>query len=154
MLRCDHFPVDDPHNLARFLDAQAPVYERVLDELRAGRKRSHWIWFIFPQVAGLGQSEMSEWYAIASLDEAQAYLAHSVLGARLRECSESVLAVQDRSIHEIFGSPDDMKFRSCMTLFNRAVPAEQAFEQCLQKYFNDEEDSQTLRFLNAGSSPA
>jgi uncharacterized protein (DUF1810 family) len=146
--------MDDAHNLARFLDAQTPVYEQVLDELRAGRKRSHWIWFIFPQIAGLGHSAMSERYAIASLDEAQAYMAHPVLGARLRECSESVLAVQDRSIHEIFGSPDDMKFHSCMTLFNRAAPAETVFARCLKKYFEGEVDAQTLRLLDAGSSPA
>jgi uncharacterized protein (DUF1810 family) len=153
-LRCDHFGMDDPHNLARFLDAQAPVYAQVLDELRAGRKRSHWIWFIFPQVVGLGHSAMSERYAIASLDEARAYLAHPVLGARLRECSELVLAVQDRSIHEIFGSPDDKKFHSCITLFNRAAPVETVFAQCLKKYFEGEVDAQTLRFLDAGSSPA
>jgi uncharacterized protein (DUF1810 family) len=146
--------VDDPHNLSRFLEAQAPVYAQVLGELRAGRKRSHWIWFIFPQVAGLGLSAMSERYAIASLDEAQAYLAHPVLGARLRECSDSVLAVRDRPIHEIFGSPDDMKFRSCMTLFNRADPVETVFAACLTKYFEGQADMQTLRILDAGSSPA
>lgn len=146
--------MDDPHNLARFLDAQAPVYAQVLGELRAGRKRSHWIWFIFPQIAGLGHSAMSERYAIASLDEARAYLAHPVLGTRLRECSASVLAVRDRTIHEIFGSPDDMKFRSCMTLFNRAAPVETVFGQCLQKYFGGDEDLQTLRLLDAGLSPA
>jgi uncharacterized protein (DUF1810 family) len=146
--------MDDPHDLARFLDAQAPVYEQVLAELRAGRKRSHWIWFIFPQIAGLGHSAMAQRYAIASLDEARAYLAHAVVGARLRECSQLVLAVKDRTIHDIFGSPDDMKFRSCMTLFRAADPAEAMFEQCLKKYFNGEADPQTLRFLDAGSSPA
>jgi uncharacterized protein (DUF1810 family) len=144
----------DPHHLARFLEAQAPVYERVLAELRAGRKRSHWIWFIFPQIAGLGYSAMAQTYAISSLDEARAYLAQPVLGARLRECSELVLAVQDRSVHDIFGSPDDMKFRSCMTLFGRAGPMETVFPACLKKYFNGEGDAQTLRSLDAGSSPA
>jgi uncharacterized protein (DUF1810 family) len=146
--------MDDPHDLARFLDAQLPVYGQVLAELRAGRKRTHWIWFIFPQIAGLGRSAMAQRYAIASLEEAQAYLAHPVLGVRLRECSELVLTVQGRSIHDVFGSPDDIKFRSCMTLFDRADPAQAVFGQCLQKYFNGEEDSQTLRFLDAGSSPA
>jgi len=146
--------VDDPHNLARFLDAQAPVYEQVLAELRAGRKRSHWIWFIFPQIAGLGHSAMAHRYAIGSLEEARAYLAHPVLGARLRECSELVLAVEGRTIHEIFGSPDDMKFRSCMTLFNQAAPGEAVFTDCLRKYFEGQEDPHTLRVPDAGSSPA
>jgi uncharacterized protein (DUF1810 family) len=136
--------MDDPHGLARFLDAQAPVYTQVLAELRAGRKRSHWIWFVFPQIAGLGHSAMAQKYAIASLDEARAYLAHPVLGARLRECSGLVLAVEGRTVHDIFGSPDDMKFRSCMTLFQRADPAEPVFGQCLRQYFAGREDAQTL----------
>src|SRR5690606_25094935 len=99
---------EDPHDLQRFLDAQAPVYEQVLRELRAGRKSSHWMWFIFPQVAGLGFSSMSRRYAISGRDEARAYAEHPVLGARLRECTELVNAVQGRSLREIFGSPDDM----------------------------------------------
>jgi len=142
---------DDRHDLARFPQAQAPVYSQVLAELRAGRKRSHWIWFIFPQVEGLGRSAMAQRYAIGSLEEARAYLAHSVLGARLRECSELVLAVEGRTVHEIFGSPDDMKFRSCMTLFHRAAPGEAVFTDCLKKYFEGQEDPQTLRLLDAGS---
>jgi uncharacterized protein (DUF1810 family) len=145
--------MDDPHHLARFLQAQEPVYRQVLDELRAGRKRSHWIWFIFPQLAGLGHSAMAQRYAIASLAEARAYLADPVLGARLRECSELVLAIEDRPVQDIFGSPDDVKFRSCMTLFNRADPGEAVFARCLRKYFDGEEDSQTLRLLAGGSAP-
>src|SRR4029077_21032235 len=104
-------------DLKRFLDAQAPVIDRVRSELRAGAKRSHWMWFVFPQIAGLGHSAMAQRYAIASLDEAKAYAAHPVLGARLRECTALVLAVEDKSVHAIFGSPDDLKFHSCMTLF-------------------------------------
>jgi uncharacterized protein (DUF1810 family) len=139
--------MNDPHNLSRFEQAQAPVYEQVLTELRDGHKRSHWMWFIFPQLAGLGRSAMAQRFAIASLDEAKAYLAHPVLGARLRECGRLVLAVQDRSIHYIFGSPDDLKFRSCMTLFGRAGPAESVFQQCLQKYFAGHGDPQTIALL-------
>jgi uncharacterized protein (DUF1810 family) len=137
----------DPHDLDRFLQAQAPVYEQVLAELRAGCKRSHWMWFVFPQLAGLGHSAMARRYAIGSLQEACAYLAHPVLGARLRQCSELVLALQDRSIHEIFGSPDDLKFRSSMTLFTRADPAESVFQQCLVKYFGGQGDPKTLALL-------
>ncbi len=139
--------MDDPHDLARFLTAQAPVYAQVLSELRAGRKRSHWIWFIFPQVVGLGLSAMSHRYAIASVEEARAYLAHPVLGARLRECSELVLAAMDRSAHDIFGSPDDMKFRSSMTLFDRAGDSDAVFRQCLGKYFGGKPDPRTLELL-------
>ncbi|ROZ79052.1 DUF1810 domain-containing protein [Ramlibacter sp. WS9] len=139
--------MDDLHNLARFVDAQAPLYGQVLDELRAGRKRSHWIWLVFPQIAGLGHSAMAQRYAIASLGEAQAYLAHPVLGARLRECSALVLAVQDRPVHDIFGSPDDMKFRSCMTLFASAGDGSGVFGQCLEKYFGGQPDPLTLELL-------
>jgi uncharacterized protein (DUF1810 family) len=114
---------DDPYSLQRFLDAQAPVYERVLGELRAGRKRSHWMWFVFPQIAGLGQSEMARRYAISSLAEAKTYREHPVLGARLRDCTALVNQVDGRSIDEIFGYPDDLKFHSSMTLFARAAGA-------------------------------
>jgi uncharacterized protein (DUF1810 family) len=107
--------MDDRFQLERFLDAQQPVYETVLGELRAGRKRSHWMWFIFPQIAGLGHSAMAARFALSSLGEAVAYLAHPVLGRRLRECTTLVAGVEGRSIAEIFGSPDDMKFRSSMT---------------------------------------
>jgi uncharacterized protein (DUF1810 family) len=139
--------MSDPHNLSRFVEAQAPVYEQVLAELGEGHKRSHWMWFVFPQLAGLGHSGMAQRFAIASLDEAKAYLTHPVLGGRLRECSRLVLAVQDRSIHYIFGSPDDLKFRSCMTLFSRAAPAEPVFQQCLKKYFAGHADPQTIALL-------
>jgi len=139
--------MDERHDLARFVQAQAPVYPQVLAELQAGLKRSHWIWFVFPQIAGLGHSAMAERYAISSLDEARAYLAHPVLGARLRECSQLVLNAQQRSIHQIFGSPDDLKFRSCMTLFDRADPAQPLFAQCLRKYFAGQGDPETLARL-------
>jgi uncharacterized protein (DUF1810 family) len=137
----------DPHDLQRFLNAQAPVYATVCEELRAGRKRSHWMWYIFPQLQGLGTSPMAQRYAIASLDEAKAYLAHPVLGARLRECASLVAGMEGRSIENIFGYPDDMKFRSCMTLFSRAAPGEAIFADCLQKYFGGEPDRLTLDSL-------
>lgn len=140
-------PMSDPYNLARFVQAQTPVYAQVLAELRDGRKRSHWMWFVFPQLAGLGFSAMAQFYAIGSLDEAKAYLTHPVLGARLRECAGLVLAIQGRSIHDIFGSPDDLKFHSSMTLFGRADPADGLFRECLEKYFAGREDAQTLALL-------
>jgi uncharacterized protein (DUF1810 family) len=139
--------MDDRFQLRRFVDAQQPVYENVLGELRAGRKRSHWMWFIFPQIAGLGYSAIADRFALSSLDEAVAYLAHSVLGQRLRECSVLVAGVEGRSIAEIFGHPDDMKFRSSMTLFSRAAPQEPIFAACLRKYFGGEPDLQTLAKL-------
>jgi uncharacterized protein (DUF1810 family) len=124
--------------------AQAPVYDRVCAELRSGRKRSHWMWFIFPQIAGLGSSPMAQRYAISSPQEAQAYLKHPVLGGRLQECTRLVLDVEGRSALEILGSPDDMKFCSCMTLFARAAPEEPVFRDALQKYFDGKEDPLTL----------
>lgn len=139
--------MEDRFDLSRFVQAQAGVYEQVVAELRAGRKRSHWMWFVFPQLAGLGHSAMAQRYAIASLDEARAYLEHPVLGARLRECSALVLAVQGKTAHEIFGSPDDLKFHSSMTLFHRAAPAEPVFGECLRKYFAGQEDASTLARL-------
>jgi uncharacterized protein (DUF1810 family) len=137
----------DPYQLQRFIDAQEPVQFRVRAELRAGRKQSHWMWFVFPQVRGLGRSEMAQRYGIGSLDEARAYLAHPVLGARLRECCELVYAVQGRTANEIFGSPDDMKFKSSLTLFGRAAPQEKVFADCLRKYFAGVEDPATLALL-------
>jgi uncharacterized protein (DUF1810 family) len=137
----------DPHDLQRFLDAQDPVIERVRAELARGRKASHWMWFIFPQIAGLGRSATSERYAIASLDEARAYLADPVLGPRLRECVRLVNAVEGRPIGQILGFPDDLKFRSSMTLFARAAPAEQVFRDALERYFSGEEDPATLERL-------
>lgn len=138
---------DDPFDLQRFVEAQAPVYERVLTELREGRKRSHWMWFVFPQIAGLGSSPMAQRYAIASRAEAAAYLAHPLLGPRLRECARLVTAAEGRSIHDIFGSPDDMKFRSSMTLFAEAAPDDRDFRAALDKYFGGEPDAATLARL-------
>ena len=130
-------------DLDRFVSAQAGVYEGVLDELRQGRKTGHWIWFIFPQVAGLGSSSMSQHYAIGSLDEARAYLAHPVLGARLRECAGIVLGTQGRTASDIFGSLDAMKVRSCMTLFHRAAPDEPVFAQVLERFYGGVADEAT-----------
>jgi uncharacterized protein (DUF1810 family) len=138
---------DDPFDLQRFIDAQQPVYAQALAELRAGRKTSHWMWFIFPQIRGLGSSPMAQHYAIASLDEARAYLAHALLGARLRECSAVVAALPGRSAHQIFGSPDDMKFRSSMTLFAHAATDNAVFVACLAKYYGGVEDEATLARL-------
>ena len=137
----------DRFNLERFVDAQAPVYEQVRRELKAGRKESHWMWFIFPQIKGLGQSAMSIRFAIASLDEAKAYLAHPVLGPRLRECATLALDVEGRTSRDIFGSIDEMKFRSSMTLFARAAPDEEVFQRCLHKYFAGAPDPVTLARL-------
>jgi uncharacterized protein (DUF1810 family) len=137
----------DPFDLQRFVAAQAPVIERVRAELRAGRKRSHWMWFVFPQIAGLGSSAMAQRYAIASPDEARAYLAHPVLGRRLRDCTQLVLQVDGRTVHEIFGAPDDLKFHSSMTLFARVEPEETVFAQALSRYFDGEWDKATLTRL-------
>ncbi|WP_395400289.1 DUF1810 domain-containing protein [Pseudoduganella sp. UC29_106] len=134
----------DDFNLQRFVDAQQPVYETVRAELSAGRKRSHWIWYIFPQIEGLGFSAMAERYAISGLAEARAYLAHPLLGARLRECCALVLASDSASAHAIFGSPDDMKLRSSLTLFAQAAPEETLFADCLQKYYGGQPDPATL----------
>lgn len=138
---------DDPFDLERFVKAQSSVYTGALAELKRGRKRSHWMWFIFPQVAGLGYSPTSKHYAIKSLAEAQAYLAHPILGPRLRECTEAALAVDGRSANEIFGSPDDMKFKSSMTLFERAAETDSAFALALDKYFGGKRDGRTLEKL-------
>jgi uncharacterized protein (DUF1810 family) len=136
-----------PSDLDRFLVAQDHVYDGVLEELRCGRKTGHWIWFIFPQVAGLGSSAMSQRFAIASLDEARAYLAHPVLGARLRECVGVVLATRGRTAEEIFGSLDAMKVRSCMTLFHRAAPDEPVFAQVLNRFYRGIADEATDALL-------
>jgi uncharacterized protein (DUF1810 family) len=137
----------DSFDLQRFVDAQARMYAQVIAELRAGHKRSHWIWFIFPQIAGLGSSPTAARYAISSLDEARAYLRHELLGPRLHECTRLVNAVQGRSIGEIFGSPDDMKVRSSMTLFARATGDNGDFVQVLNRYYDGEEDPLTLQRL-------
>ena len=137
----------DEFDLQRFVDAQAPVYDTVVAELRAGRKRSHWMWFIFPQLAGLGHSEMARRYAIASSDEAAAYLAHPVLGARLRECAGIVAVLDTDAIDEVFAPPDDLKFHSSMTLFADVAPDEAVFQECIDKYFDGVPDRNTLALL-------
>jgi len=139
--------VNDPFDLERFVAAQTPVYERVRSELRAGRKRSHWMWFVFPQIEGLGSSAMAQRFAIASREEAEAYLAHPVLGPRLIECTRLVNLVEGSSIAQIFGSPDDMKFRSSMTLFSRVAPENPIFAEALGKYFQGKPDPLTLERL-------
>lgn len=135
-------------DLERFVTAQRPVYERVLSELRAGLKQSHWMWFIFPQIAGLGYSVMSQRYAISCLREATEYLHHPVLGSRLRECTQLVNAVSGKSIDSILGSPDNMKFHSSMTLFAQATDQNGDFVDALQKYFNGHLDQATMERLN------
>lgn len=137
----------DPFDLERFLRAQNPVFRDVLGELARGRKQTHWMWFVFPQVAGLGFSAMSQRYAIGSRAEAEAYLAHPVLGPRLIECTRLVLAVDRRTINAILGAPDDSKFRSSMTLFG-AVSNEPVFDDALAKYFAGERDGATLEILS------
>jgi uncharacterized protein (DUF1810 family) len=139
--------VDDPYDLQRFVDAQDPVIEQVCAELRAGRKRSHWMWFVFPQIKGLGHSGFARIFAISSREEADAYLRHPVLGERLRECARLVNAVEGRPIEQIFGHPDDMKFRSSMTLFANAGSDNQVFNDALQKYFGGAPDPSTLERL-------
>jgi uncharacterized protein (DUF1810 family) len=136
----------DPFDLERFTDAQAGVYEHALAELGSGRKRTHWMWFIFPQIAGLGHSGMSKHYAVKSIEEAREYLAHPVLGPRLAECAEAVLAVEGRTVSEIFGYPDDLKLRSSMTLFARAAERGSVFARVLEKYFQGE-DARTVQLL-------
>ncbi len=137
---------DDPYHLERFVEAQDPIYDRVVAELASGRKNSHWMWFVFPQIAGLGMSPTAMRYAISSLAEAKAYLAHPVLGARLRECVNLVNRIEGRSIDEIFGSPDNKKFRSSMTLFAHAAD-DGLFEQALMKYFGGAPDPLTIERL-------
>ncbi len=134
----------DPYDLQRFVDAQAPIIDQAVAELEAGRKRSHWMWFVFPQIAGLGFSAMAQRYALHSLDEANAYLAHDRLGPRLGHCTDLVNRVEGRSIAAIFGSPDDMKFRSSMTLFSRAAPEDERYRMALARYFGGEPDRATL----------
>jgi uncharacterized protein (DUF1810 family) len=139
--------MNDPINLSRFVAAQEEDYTQALAEIRRGRKRSHWMWYVFPQFAGLGHSPTSRYYAIKSLEEAKAYLAHPVLGPRLVECAEAVLGVEGRSVMDIFGSPDDLKLRSSVTLFAAASPPGSVFERVLAKYYGGERDDQTLRLL-------
>lgn len=134
----------DPFLLERFVEAQNPLFDQVTSELRAGRKMSHWMWFIFPQIQGLGRSPTAIEYAISGLEEARAYLAHPVLGPRLKECTQLILRVENRPLAQILGSPDDMKFRSSMTLFAQVSPDDDIFQKALQKYFRGVPDQLTL----------
>ncbi|AWY40240.1 DUF1810 family protein [Pseudomonas putida] len=139
----------DAFNLQRFILAQDPVFDRVQAELDAGHKRSHWMWFVFPQFAGLGDSDMSKRYAIRSREEALAYLEHPLLGARLRICTQEVLNIQQRSVAAIFGHPDDLKFHSSMTLFSQVAPEDSLFHQALNQYFHGILDDWTLSLLDS-----
>ncbi len=139
-------PSSDPFTLQRFLDAQAPIFEQMLAELRNGRKRTHWMWFIFPQIAGLGSSPMAQRYAISSRTEAEAYLRHEALGPRLKRCTELVNQVNGRTAEEIFGHPDNLKFHSSMTLF-AAASREELFPAMLDRYFAGKPDAATLALL-------
>jgi uncharacterized protein (DUF1810 family) len=138
----------DAFDLNRFVTAQNPVYEAVLRELAAGEKSSHWMWFIFPQLRGLGRSSTASFYGIASVAEALAYARHPVLGARLAECCSALLRIKGKTALEVFGSPDDMKLRSSMTLFERAVPDASIFAQVLERYFAGSRDRRTLDLLD------
>ncbi|MGH8346310.1 MAG: DUF1810 domain-containing protein [Pseudomonas sp.] len=146
MRSTDHL---DPFNLQRFLQAQEPVFDRVQNELNNGHKRSHWMWFIFPQFAGLGGSEMSRRFAIRSREEALAYLEHPLLGARLRTCTQEVLNIRERSVAGIFGHPDDLKFHSSMTLFAQVAVDDSLFQQALNQYFHGILDDWTLSLLDS-----
>lgn len=134
-------------SLERFVEAQEPVYARALAELKAGKKQTHWMWFIFPQIAGLGHSSMAQLYAIKSLQEARDYLAHPILGRRLRECCQAVMEVEGKTAFAIFGAPDDLKFRSSLTLFALAAPDEALFHDLLEKYYGGERDPLSLQKL-------
>jgi uncharacterized protein (DUF1810 family) len=138
---------DDPFDLARFISAQKGEYARALAEIRSGEKRSHWMWFIFPQIDGLGFSSTAKHYAIKNIEEARQYLAHPDLGARLRECAEAVLSVKGRSASEIFGYPDDLKLKSCMTLFELVSGQGSVFSQVLDRYYQGQRDTRTEEIL-------
>jgi uncharacterized protein (DUF1810 family) len=137
----------DPHDLQRFVDAQEEVMDAVKRELRSGRKRSHWMWFVFPQMEGLGSSQIAQRYAISSRPEAEAYLAHPILGSRLRNCTALVTDIEGESASAIFGSPDDLKFRSSMTLFEAVADEPAPFETALETYYDGERDDKTLGLL-------
>jgi uncharacterized protein (DUF1810 family) len=143
---------DDPHDLNRFVRAQVSDYQRALAELQSGRKRSHWIWYIFPQIDGLGFSSTAKRYAIKSLDEAKAYLAHPILGPRLTQCAEAMLSIENRTANEILGAPDDLKLRSCATLFACVAPKGSVFDRLLEKFYRGERDDKTLRILGGDLS--
>jgi uncharacterized protein (DUF1810 family) len=144
--------MDDRYDLQRFVEAQADTYAQAVRELAEGRKRSHWMWFVFPQLRGLGRSAMAARFGIASLAEARAYLAHPLLGARLEECTGLTLRIEGRPINAIFGTPDDLKFNSCMTLFDAAAPEAARFKQALRKYFDGMPDARTLDLLRQDDS--
>ena len=144
-------PNDDPYDLKRFVDAQAGDYATALAEVRRGRKASHWMWYIFPQVDGLGSSSMARRYAIRSAEEARAYLDHPVLGPRLVEIAEAALGVEGRSALEVFGSPDDLKLKSSATLFATVTPPDSPFARLLDKYFGGERDGRTLELLGTAT---
>ena len=137
----------DRYNLQRFVQAQEPIYKLVVSELREGGKRSHWMWFIFPQLAGLGHSSTAQHFAIQSLEEAQAYLAHPTLGPRLIECAQALLNHEEKSATQILGTPDDLKLRSSATLFAQLTPPNSPFSQLLKKYYNNQPDPRTLQLL-------
>ena len=141
--------MSDPYDLNRFVRAQEQSYQQALSELERGRKQSHWMWYIFPQFDGLGSSPTSKLYSIKSMAEARAYLEHPVLGPRLAECAEAMLAVDRKSARAILGSPDDMKLKSCATLFARVSPPGSVFERLLDKFYDGERDDATLRLLSA-----
>ncbi len=143
----DNAGESDPFDLNRFLAAQEDCYDDVLAELNAGQKRTHWMWFIFPQLDGLAFSAMSKRYAIRSLEEAQAYLDHPILGPRLLQCAQAVVDVEERSAAEIFGSPDDLKLKSCATLFAAMSPPDSVFERILAKYYDNVPDDRTLQLV-------
>jgi len=144
----------DPFQLERFIQAQTEDYARALDEIRSGRKRSHWMWYVFPQFAGLGSSPTSQRFAIESVAEARAYLGHPILGPRLREVAQAALDVEGRTAQEIFGSPDDLKLRSCATLFAAVAPGDSVFQRLLDKYFAGEPDPRTVRSITDDSPAA
>lgn len=137
----------DPFDLQRFISAQEGIYEQALAELQRGQKRSHWIWFIFPQIEGLGSSQMTRYYAIKSMDEAIGYLSHPLLGRRLRECAQVVLSLEGLTISEIFGYPDDLKMKSSMTLFAQVAEPGSVFAQILYKYYKGQRDNRTIELL-------
>jgi uncharacterized protein (DUF1810 family) len=137
----------DPYNLSRFVQAQEQTYDQALSELNLGRKRSHWMWYVFPQLDGLGSSPIAKLYSIKSEDEARAYLKHPTLGPRLVECAKAILSVDGKSAREILGSPDDLKLKSCATLFAQVSPPGSVFERILEKFYDGERDAATLRLL-------
>lgn len=141
--------MDDPHDLNRFVEAQEDDYERALSEIVGGRKRTHWIWYIFPQIDGLGLSSISKRFSIKGVEEARAYLGHPVLGPRLLKCAEAVVAIEGRSATEILGSPDDLKLKSCATLFAFVLPPGSVFDRLLAKYYAEARDEKTLHLLDA-----